>query len=192
MIPLKIPINYIKSSFETHIQNINKLQQSSVFKISNNRLNKFIDDVNSNNNLTDLNKHITIYGVLYTIECILTNQNISHPFGINSRNSVPLSTKTYEFDIKKGVYHSHILDDEETEQNIILIWYLLKEDEDIVEYTIKFRYMPHPSIPMYKSIIKDIENEEFTYHFDKKEYMIDTLFDSNIYRYNEFINKRGH
>lgn len=191
MNPLKIPIPYIKESLLTHINAIDSLNKQSKFKINKSVINSFILDVYTKTNLTDKNKDIVAYGILYTLENILINQNITHPFGVNSKNSIPISTKTYEFDIKKGVYHSHILEDKKTKQNIVLIWYILKEDEDINIFTIKFRYMPHPSIAMYKSIIKDIEKEDFSYNIGKNQYMIDTLFENGIYNYNEFINKRG-
>jgi len=146
---------YTEYTLEYHINTIRNLSKSSNFKIGTDYLNNFVSKLLSDNDLSEVNKFKVSYRILFTIENIIRNQNITHPFGVNSKNSKPNSGE-YGFDISKGVYHSHILKDEKSSQLIVLIWYILKEEQFIEDFTIKFRYMPHPSIPMYKSIIKDI------------------------------------
>jgi hypothetical protein len=186
MNPLKIPNNYIKTSINTHIQNIINLGINSKFKIDDIQLNNFINNIYTNNKLTFTNITIVTYGILFTIENIIRNQNITHPFGFNSTNSKP-NSGNYEFDKKTGVYHSHILNDVKSKQTIVLIWYVLKETDD-EEYLIRFKYIPHPDYRTeYMSIIHDIYNEEYAYHIDKEEYFEGLTLENKIYKYDEFI-----
>jgi len=163
---LNIPSEYLKKSITDHINIITTLSSNKKIKIPNSDLFDFVLKINKLN-LSTINTKIVIYGILYTIECIIRNQSISRPFG-NNDNSMPKSG--YEFYDKTGIYHSHILNDEMLNENLVLIWYLIKEDEDIEKYLLKFKYSPHPNHIEYKKIMIEIYNEPNTYHIEEGEY----------------------
>lgn len=134
---LNIPSEYLKKSITDHINIITTLSSNKKIKIPNSDLFDFVLKINKLN-LSTINTKIVIYGIygiLYTIE------SISRPFG-NNDNSMPKSG--YEFYDKTGIYHYNILNDEMLNENLVLIWYLIKEDEDIEKYLLKFKYSPHP------------------------------------------------
>lgn len=165
---LKIPSYYKNSTFIDHIKNIKKLSINKKILIDSDDLVNFTHELFKNVNLCDTNKYIVAFGIIYTIECIIKNQNITQPFGININNSKPRFG--YEFYDNTGIYHSHILNDKQLDENVVLIWYVIKEDDDIDEYFIKFKYLYHPIYNEYKQILSEIYKEPNSYHIEKGEY----------------------
>ena len=79
---LNIPSEYLKKSITDHINIITTLSSNKKIKIPNSDLFDFVLKINKLN-LSTINTKIVIYGILYTIECIIRNQSISRPFGNN-------------------------------------------------------------------------------------------------------------
>lgn len=91
---LIIPSEYFKKTINDHIDVITTLSSNKKIKIPNIDLLTFVNRIHKLK-LSTLNTNIVIYNILYTIESIIKNQTISHPFGLNNNNSMPKSG--YEF-----------------------------------------------------------------------------------------------